>query len=358
MVSPFVAGKGTYTGLLQGGTYDLSGLAKVTIGATGSFTANFNLGGSIGTVNNSFDVHSHYEGGFTLANNRLFSLSLDLAPGGILTGTVTDLIDAGQVPLGALRAAAKAPKGLAGAYTAAFPLATPDSALPGGTGFGRFTVSATGAVAFTGALGDGTSITVAGQLNSAGAWPFFLPPAKIPQTVLGTLRPNAAAPFSFAGSLQWFRAPKDGDPLYPAGFTAQPLVFTSSRFTAPALVPTLKTQALTSADLTFTGADLALPFDLPLNISRAGKGNAGVLLARASDRALQRQLSRFHAESSRAAALPRRRPPVERHRARALLAPHRRRPALCFCKNCHELDRPPARGSTGAMQCRRRRPVR
>lgn len=275
MVSPFVAGKGTYTGLLQGGTYDLSGVAKVTIGATGSFTANFNLGGSVGKVSNSFDVHSHYDGGFTLANNRLFSLSLDLAPGGILTGTVTDLVNAGQVPLGALRAAAKAPKGLAGAYTAAFPLATPDSALPGGTGFGRFTVSATGAVAFTGALGDGTAIMVAGQLNAAGAWPFFLPPAKIPQTVLGTLMPNAAAPFRFDGSLQWFRAPKDGDPLYPTGFTAQPLVFTSGRFTAPALVPTLKTQAMTSADLTFTGADLALPFDLPLNISRAGKGDAG-----------------------------------------------------------------------------------
>lgn len=274
ILNPFVAAKGTYFGLLQGGTYDLSGSGKVTLTATGSFTASFNIGGSAGTVKNLFDAHGHYEGGFTLANNRLFSLALDLTTGGMLTGTVTDLVNAGQVPLAALRPG-KPVKGLAGTYTAVFPVATPDPMLPGGPGFGRITVGATGAIKFTGALGDGTTAMFAGQLNSAGVWPFFLPPGKVSQTVLGILTPNAAAPFSFAGSLQWFRAPNPNDALYPSGFAIPSLMVESSRFTAPGLVPAVKTQPSLDVNLTFTGGNLGLPYTYSATITRAGKGTPG-----------------------------------------------------------------------------------
>ena len=45
----------------------------------------------------------HYQGSFALANGRLFRLSLDLSAAGTLTGTVTDVVIGGEIPLRANR---------------------------------------------------------------------------------------------------------------------------------------------------------------------------------------------------------------------------------------------------------------
>ncbi len=267
VANPFLTGQGTYLALLPGSTFDLAGLLKVSVLRTGSFTAAAQIGGSTGSVVNRFDNHGHYEGTFVLVNGRLFRFTLDLGtPAGTLAGTATDSATGEQIPLLAMRSATKAPKAFVGAYTAQFPLTTADPALPGGTGYCRFSILANGGVMLSGALGDGKPFTAASQVDLDNTWPLFLLPTGGGQIVSGLLSPSAGAKPTYSGSATWLRAPSDNGPFADGFATA--VTFTSSRFTAPAL-------RYTNATLTFSGGNLQAPLPQSITLNTKGQTAAG-----------------------------------------------------------------------------------
>jgi hypothetical protein len=232
-------------------TYNESGYAELTVKSNGSYTALFDLGGLKSKVKGAFTSLGQYTGGFTLPGGDTYDASLSLTAAGLLSGTLTNESDNSQIVLTAEKTATRADEALAGTYTALLPVATGTTGPPGGNGYGTLKVSKTGTVMFSGKLGDGLPVTISGNLDSSGIWPFlFTKPASKTTGAELLFGPVTFPPPSSgtAGILSWYRAPNTKDPVYPNGFSTEIPILVSP-YAAPAV-------NYTSADLTFAGADL------------------------------------------------------------------------------------------------------
>jgi hypothetical protein len=196
----------------------------------------------------------------------LYNANLSLTAGAVLTGTLTSQGDGSQIALSAERPATRADAALAGTYTVVLPVPPGNNAsLPGGNGYGSLTVSKTGVVKFTGKLGDGLAVSLAGSLDSNGIWHFLFFKAASKTTfgelLLGSVAfPPAAS--GTAGTLSWYRTAQVNNP-YPAGF-ATSVPFVIGTYSAPAV-------SYPSADLTFSGADAFASVTKTVGVSVRGK---------------------------------------------------------------------------------------
>jgi hypothetical protein len=237
----------------------------MVVAPNGSFAATFDLGGSAAKVRGAFDNLGEYAGGFTLPGNGSFKANLLLTAGGVLTGVITSQGNGSQIALSAERAAPRADKNLAGAYTVVLPAPSGAPSLPGGNGYGTLTVSKTGAVKFAGKLGDGIPVTLSGSLDSNGVWPFLFVKAAGrkagAELLLGSVAfPPAAS--GTAGTLTWYRTANMNDPAYPGGFSTT-IPFVAAPYAAPPV-------NYTSATVTFSGGDLVTALIEPIGINSHG----------------------------------------------------------------------------------------
>jgi sugar lactone lactonase YvrE len=223
VTNPFTTAKGSYLALLQGGAYNLSGFAQVTVKANGSFASTFNIGGKAGKVSKTFNGLGQSPE-FTLSGGSPFNGALSLTAGGMLSGTLSNPSDGSQIALNAERVAPRADEALAGTYTVVLPVASGTGSLPSVAGTGTLTVSKTGGIKFAGKLGDGLPVKISGALDSNGVWSFlFTKPTSKSAGAELLLGPVTLPPASngTAGTLNWYRTPNVKDSKYPNGFSTQ-----------------------------------------------------------------------------------------------------------------------------------------
>ena len=270
VANPFLTAKGSYLALLQGTTYSESGFAQLAVAPSGAFSATINLGGSAAKVRGVFDNLGQFEGVFTLPGNGSFKANLLLTAGGVLTGVITSQGNGSQIALSAERIATHADQNLAGAYTVLLPAASGTIPLPGGNGYGALTISKTGAVRFSGKLGDALPVTLAGSLDSNGIWPFLFVKAASKKAGAELLLGSIAFPppiSGTSGTLTWYRTASINDPVYRNGFSIT-IPFVAGRYVPPAV-------SSSNAVVTFSGGDLVTPLMEPVSIDSRDRVTPG-----------------------------------------------------------------------------------
>jgi hypothetical protein len=246
--------EGTYLSLLQGGSYGTSGYLEMGVTKTGAFTLTLNVGGKTGKVKHSLTIQnasvSTYSGTIVVPHGPSYMADLALSSGAVLSGTLTEENGGGATVINARRMGTTIGGEVKGSYTAVLPAPTGTTGLPGGNGYGTFTVSKTGGVKFTGMLGDGVAVRASGALDAEGVWTFVFekPAGKTTgaELLLGTvafpLASNGAA-----GTLQWYRTGNVKDAVYPNGFAA-PVTVLAGGYAQPVV-------SYGTGSVIFTGAD-------------------------------------------------------------------------------------------------------
>jgi len=103
-------------------------------------------------------------------------------------------------------------------YTLRLPAPTPAPLFPGGDGFGAAMVSASGAVQFTGTLGDETVVSQSASISRAGRWPFYASLYNGTGVILGWLTFTNLPGADLTGQWSWIKSPQPTSTLYPDGF--------------------------------------------------------------------------------------------------------------------------------------------
>ena len=231
----FAAMKASYSGLVQKQqpTYSDTGLMTLTLTAKGSFSGKLQLAGASYKVSGVFGSDGKYSG--SVSRGKVLSalpLELYLGVAGV-TGEIT--LDSTAIPFLLTPPAFnsktnKAPQ--AGSYTFTFPHPA-DTAQPQGDGYATAMVSASGVVALAGALGDGSVISVGGNLTSDGEWAVFAPPYGGKGLFAGTLTFHDDTIDFVDGAVFWSKPEIMKAKKYPGAFTADIAVL-GSRWTPPA----------------------------------------------------------------------------------------------------------------------------
>jgi hypothetical protein len=249
VTNPFINLKGNYGGLYQ--TADVPSLAssggmKLTLTESGAFT-----GKLLGIPNYSFSGSFGIDGASSLTatlgkQSVALNLALDVSNGTRhISGTITGSNWTAQAQCDLATANAVAP----GVYTV--DLAPPSRDGSFGDGYGKAIVSASGSIAFTGVLSDGTPVSQSSYVSKDGLWPFFVTPyAAKNGWLVGKAVFTNTENASLTGEGTWLRtATKSG--FQTNGFTNQ-VFFSGSPFTV------LKTRALalTNANFILSGGGL------------------------------------------------------------------------------------------------------
>jgi len=223
--NPFIPVVGIYEGLFydtNSPEHQSSGFYKLTLASSGSFTAKVIIAGK------SYSYSGQFSAGGFASNNIVRSglspvsaqLQLDL-PGGGISGVLSSA-DPWIAELNADRAMTNAAAaGEAGRYTLMIPGADDDTnsaAQPGGDSYGTLIVSATGGIAFAGALADNTAVSQKALLLANGQWPFYVPLYSGKGSILGWLTFSNQVDSDITGTVEWFK-PAQAVKFYPAGFT-------------------------------------------------------------------------------------------------------------------------------------------
>jgi hypothetical protein len=151
-----------------------------------------------------------------------------------------------------------------GGYTLLLTVAGDGGASPGGDGYGKAQVTASGFVSFAGTLADNTSVAPgAVSVSKYGQWPLYIAPYGKLGAVLGWIDFTNGA---FAGEAGWFRAGANG-PLYKSGFTNWLSVVSS-----PFVPGTAKSPILDVTNLTVTLSGGGLPSALSNSVTLRDNG--------------------------------------------------------------------------------------
>jgi hypothetical protein len=219
--NPFVAVEGAYHGLFyvtNDASEESSGSFVASVTGAGTYVANLRLDGATYSYSGQFSATGtasksiERPGLAPLAVN----LQLDLADGP-LTGTISDGTWTTDLVADLAVYSKTNPAPQAGRYTLLIPGSENASTQPGGNGFGAVTVTDSGAVTFSGVLGDGTMVTSAGIVTSEGQWPFYISLYGGKGSIMGWLSfTNVGA---IDGQIAWFKLAKPTAKLYPGGFT-------------------------------------------------------------------------------------------------------------------------------------------
>jgi len=241
VVNPFQPLQGTYAGLFID-TNSLSaanaGSFSATLTSLGALSAQLQVAGSAYRFSGSLSVAGAYSNSVSGPAGKPITLQLQLDLSGVqgMTGSVsTATWSAGLAACQALASTIKYATAyptnaisnlvaLAGkSYTLVMvpPLPAEPAAAPAGYGFGTLSVSSSGGVTFSGALGDGTKVTASSAVVGSGQWPLCLAPSAYAGNGMacGWLRfaTNGAGPQP-VGWLSWLKGAGVPRTLYPNGF--------------------------------------------------------------------------------------------------------------------------------------------
>lgn len=254
---PYVATSGTYYGLFYDeGALSSSNSGSITLTVTASryYTGKLQLNG--GTFALSGTLRSDGTDTKTLLSRRQTSVRLDLVLQGsdYLTGSVAVNGQGGSADILGYRAVFHSRTNLApqaGRYTLA--VAGSDSdALPGGSGYGTFSVSSAGQVKFVGSFADGTKVSQSSWVAAEGQWPFYAPLYSRKGMALGWMGLTNGQ--GFGGTMAWVK-PTVKAKCYPAGFGWVTEV-AGSRYTPPSKGSNVFGTTNATLNLTLTGGDL------------------------------------------------------------------------------------------------------
>jgi hypothetical protein len=221
VLNPFLPAAGAYHGLFyvtNDAAEDSSGSFVATVTSTGAFNAKLRLGAGNYSYAGEFSAtgtasKSIVRPGLT---PLLVQLQLDLS-NGPMTGTISDGTWTADLVADAAVYSKANPAPQAGKYTLLIPGSENATAQPGGNGFGAVTVSESGAVTFSGILGDGTPVSASSIVSSEGQWPFYVSLYGGKGSILGWLSFTNNGVIS--GQVGWFKLPQATAKLYSGGFT-------------------------------------------------------------------------------------------------------------------------------------------
>jgi hypothetical protein len=221
VTNPFIPIVGTYHGLFyvpNDAAEESSGSFVATVTSAGAFSAKLRLGAGSYSYSGKFSVTG--VASKSIPRPGLTPITVDLQLGltnGPLTGAISDGTWTADLVADAAVYSKANPAPQAGKYTLLIPGSENASAQPGGNGFGAVTVSESGAVTFSGILGDGTAVTSASIVTSEGQWPFYVSLYGGKGSILGWLSFTNDGVIS--GQTGWFKLPEATAKLYPGGFT-------------------------------------------------------------------------------------------------------------------------------------------
>jgi hypothetical protein len=157
---------------------------------------------------------------------------------------------------------------LAGPYTMVIPADTSSTNNPFGDGYGTVSVSAKGAVSFSGALADGTKVSQKTGLSKIGQWPLYVPLYRGKGALVSWVTFDTNAPLTdFSGVVNWFKQTQTAK-HFPGGFTNESTIV-GSRFMKPATTNWVLN--LVQAVVAFTNGNLAVDFTNTVAIDAKGK---------------------------------------------------------------------------------------
>lgn len=236
--NPFLATKGSYTGLMTSGT---EGYLSVNLGNTGSFSGQLNLG----TTRYSFKGRFNLLGEADLLINRngmsalSLHLTLDVSGGKQITGSVEEglVVSSFQCNLATFGKYNPAPQ--AGNYTFVFAPSTSgttDPPTPVGNSNGTLRINASGVAVFSGKLADNTRFSFTSSVSKDGTVPLYISMPRNQGLVEGLLT-FANLPSSDAtGKILWTKSAVPTNTSFPQGFSVV-LDGTVSLYQRPAIQP-------------------------------------------------------------------------------------------------------------------------
>jgi hypothetical protein len=235
----FAEAQGSYNGLF----YDTNGVnpassgfftAKVT--AKGGLTAKLQMGTHTYSFSKPpFDASGHFSGQVTGRNLPTLTVDLQLVNNDEITGHVSG--SGWTATLLAERAAFSAKNKAPWAGNDSLLLSTKtNSTAAAGDSFASVTISASGAVQWTGMLPDGSKVSQKSALSKDGVWPMYAAPYSGAGTFIGWMQCTNNP--DLVGSGVWV-APAGANKLYPNGLTNE-LDATGSGVTG-SLSPSVKT---------------------------------------------------------------------------------------------------------------------
>ncbi|MGA3172012.1 MAG: fibronectin type III domain-containing protein [Chthoniobacteraceae bacterium] len=193
---------GKYLAAISGTSNATSGLVTVAISTKNSFSASVELAGATTRLTGTFDSSG---AGMAVKSGYTLQLQLvDTDTGRTITGTLTGPVqfdfDANELVTSAT----------ATAYTLRLPPpASPDQ--PQGVGYGKMTISKSGAISATGKLGDGTTFTAGGGLASNGTWALYVPLYSKGGCIVGTITLENTVNGNLDGPVSWFKPTTKGN---------------------------------------------------------------------------------------------------------------------------------------------------
>jgi hypothetical protein len=221
--NPFPTAAGSYQGLFYNtttATLASSGFVTAQVTDTGRFTGRLLQGAKAYALIGQFSLTGGYTNTIKAWDDTVVALQLDLDGGNVLNGNLTN--PGWTAELTANRAVYSRinPASGAGKYTLVLPAANSPT-LPGGNGFGSLTVGSTGALVFSGTLGDGTKITQSTFVSDQDQWPFYASLYNGTGMILGWLNFTNEPSQDIDGLVTWFKPAQPAAVRYPAGFTNQ-----------------------------------------------------------------------------------------------------------------------------------------
>jgi uncharacterized protein YkwD len=276
--NPFAPVIGAYYGILTTGSGVESGLARITVSASGLFTGRIFLSGSAWSVTGALDAAGSATVTIPQPGGQPLTLTLqaDLTGGsGDIAGTLSDgsqtfTFTVTQSTYNPVTNAAPQ----AGRYTlvlASDPTTTGSSA-PQGNGFAAILVNPAGGAIISGRLADGTPFSAVGRVANDGTLAIYAVPSGAPRgsSLNGLLTFRSTDVSDLDGALAWSKGANSRDPFYPAGFAVQ-LPSVGSLFVRPSagIQPMLTTSGAATAML--GAGNLPQQLNIPVIISRTDR---------------------------------------------------------------------------------------
>lgn len=228
---------GAYTGLIgmEEPQHQTSGILRVDLTKTGSFTANLIFGGAKSTARGKLDADGQFNGLAGSGEKALgITLTLITTPGAnAIVGSVTDGIDESGFIADRAIFSKSNPTPLEGTYVVILGADTRElPGVPTGDGFATVKISSTGAISTSGQLANGVKFSQGSLLAGSDEWPLYVDTDNGKSSVFGRIYFRDLTDLSdLDGTIHWFQTFRKGK-AYPNAFSAQ-LPMVGARYEIP-----------------------------------------------------------------------------------------------------------------------------
>ena len=234
---------GSYTGLLEttGSTYAFgspgafTGLAKITVNSSGSFSASIWFESLSSTLHGKFDNNGDFSGYLSRVSHSPLSVTLraDSIQLDALTGTISDGTVATQFTANRSVFNSKTNRcPYAGHYTVVLKNNPASSGAPQGQGIGTLKVDTSGQLRFSGILADGSRVSQGTTISKNGLWPFYASLYSHSGFIAGPQSFETLDSTDIDGVLDWFKPFRLKDSYFPSGIQTR-LSVLGNTFNAP-----------------------------------------------------------------------------------------------------------------------------